>query len=281
MLLLSSSSSLLWSWWIPPSFFTDETPPRTPWCTPELPWREKKKKNSKKDWHVTLAKKEFRCCLWLWIWLRVCLFHYIFLLCFFHQKQNLQAQIDKKELFYSLKNDNLKHETIFVFVKFANCDNWIFSSESPVAKYVHFQAFTSCVILQNFNLSNVEPKKKKNKKKQKKKKPMNNKIDSNSNSSNLISGSSFCFLVFEKKFHSNTNKQTTKLVWYSWTINCVAVYKREKTKKTHFDGFDCVLLFVLYEGVFCFPLDWSGLLNRKAFRKLISVNRGERIHNLQ
>ena len=139
------SSSLLWSWWIPPSFFKDETAPRTLCCTPELPWRRKKKekekeKNSKKDWHVTLAKKEFRCCSWLWIWLRVCLFHYIFLLCFFHQKQNLQAQIDKKELFYSLKNDNLKHETIFVFVKFTNCDNWIFSPESPVAKYVHFQA---------------------------------------------------------------------------------------------------------------------------------------------
>ena len=200
MLLLSSSSSLLWSWWIPPSFFTDETPPRTPWCTPELPWREKKKKNSKKDWHVTLAKKEFRCCLWLWIWLRVCLFHYIFLLCFFHQKQNLQAQIDKKELFYSLKNDNLKHETIFVFVKFANCDNWIFSSESPVAKYVHFQAFTSCVILQNFNLSNVEPKKKKTKKNKKKKNQWTIKLTLTQILQTWYQGVLFAFWFLRKNF---------------------------------------------------------------------------------
>ena len=76
VLLLSSSSSLLWSWWIP-----DETPPRTLWCTPQLPCK-KKKKNSKKDWHVTLARKEFRC--WSWF-------------CF------MQAQIHKKKLFYSLK----------------------------------------------------------------------------------------------------------------------------------------------------------------------------------
>ena len=58
------SSSLLWSQWIPPSFFTDETSPETLWCTAELPW----KKISKKDWHVSLWRKEFRCCSWLWIW---------------------------------------------------------------------------------------------------------------------------------------------------------------------------------------------------------------------
>ena len=40
-----------------------------------------------------------------------------------------------------------------------------------------------------------------------------------------------------------------------------------------------VLLFVLCEGGFCVPLDWSTLPNKKAFRKLISVNRGDRIHN--
>ena len=57
------------------------------------------------------------------------------------------------------ENDNLKQETIFVFVKFANCDNWIFSPESPVEKYVYFQAFTSCLSLQNFQLWNDKPKK--------------------------------------------------------------------------------------------------------------------------
>ena len=89
----------------------------------------------------------------------------------------------------------------------------------------------------------------------------------------------FLFLLLEKNFILNTNKQTTKLVWYSWATNCAAVYKRQPTKKTHFDGCDCVLLFVLCEGGFCIPLDWSGQPNKKAFRKLISVSRGERIHN--
>ena len=84
----------------------------------------------------------------------------------------------------------------------------------------------------------------------------------------------------EKNLILNTNKQTTKLVWYSWATNCAAVYKRQPTNsKTHFDGCDCVLLFVLCEGGFCVPLDWSGQPNRKAFRKLISVSRGERTHN--
>ena len=77
VLFSSSSSSLLWSHWIPPSFFTDQTSPRTLWMN----CHEKnkiKKKNGKKDWHVTLGRKEFRCCSWLWIWLGVCLFHYLF-----------------------------------------------------------------------------------------------------------------------------------------------------------------------------------------------------------
>ena len=40
-----------------------------------------------------------------------------------------------------------------------------------------------------------------------------------------------------------------------------------------------MVLFVLCEVGLCVPLGWSGLPNRKAFRKLINVNRGERIHN--
>ena len=43
VLLSSSSSSLLWSRWIPPSSFTDETPPGTLRRTPELP--------RKQQWH--------------------------------------------------------------------------------------------------------------------------------------------------------------------------------------------------------------------------------------
>ena len=86
VLLSSSSSSLLWSRWIPPSFFTDETPPGTLWRTPELPWEKKTKKNKKKQqegWHVTLGRKGLRYCSWLWIWLEEHFFHYIlFLLCF-------------------------------------------------------------------------------------------------------------------------------------------------------------------------------------------------------
>ena len=51
---------------------------------------------------------------------------------------------------------------------------------------------------------------------------------------------------------------------------------------TPFAYFDCcvadcdVLLPVV--GVYA-PLGWSGLPNRKAFRKLIRVNKGDRIHN--
>ena len=91
------------------------------------------------------------------------------------------------------------------FCEFANYDNWIFSPESPVEKYVHFQAFTSCLIPQIFYLSYNKPKN-----------PMDNKIDCKSNSSNLTSGNSFCFFFldsWEKNFILNTNKQTTKLVW--------------------------------------------------------------------
>ena len=79
--------------------------------------KKKKKKNSKKDWHVTLARKEFRC--WSWF-------------CF------LQAQIHKKKNILLTENGNLKHETIFLFAKFANCDNWIFRPESPVEKICAF-----------------------------------------------------------------------------------------------------------------------------------------------
>ena len=100
---------------------------------------------------------------------------------------------------------------------------------------------------------------------------MDNNIDCKSNSSNLISGNSFWFLVF----HSNTNQQTTKLVWYSWTINCVTVYKRETTKirLTLMVLTVCCCLFSVKE--YSVSLYQIG----KAFRKLISVNRGERIHN--
>ena len=168
--------------------------------------RKKERKNRKKDWHVTSGRKEFKCCLWLWILLRVWLFHYLFFfLCFSHLIEKLISPNSQKSNILLTENDNLKHETIFVFVKFANYDNWIFSPESPVEKYVHFQAFTSCLIPQIFYLSYNKPKN-----------PMDNKIDCKSDSSNLTSGNSFCFFFldsWEKNFILNTNKQTTKLVW--------------------------------------------------------------------
>ena len=73
-------------------------------------------------------------------------------------------------------NKNLKQETIIVFVnfvKFANCDNWIFSPESPVEKYVHFQAFTSVSFAKTFICRIMSQKK-----------TMDNKIDCKSNSAN-------------------------------------------------------------------------------------------------
>ena len=48
--------------------------------------------------------------------------------------------------------------------------------------------------------------------------------------------------------------------------------------KTYFGCCDCDVLSGLYKGGLCAPLGWSGLPNRKAFRKLISENKGERIH---
>ena len=82
----------------------------------------------------------------------------VLILILFHASPNSQ-----KKIILLTENGNPKHETIFLFVKFANCDNWIFHPESPVEKYVHFQTFKSCLILQNFNLSNIEPNKKQNK----------------------------------------------------------------------------------------------------------------------
>ena len=80
--------------------------------------------------------------------------------CFSCQKKKPMTPNSQKAIFYSLltENYNLKQETIFVL--FANCDHWISSLETPVEKYVHFQAFTSCLILQNSHLSNVKQKKK-------------------------------------------------------------------------------------------------------------------------
>ena len=74
---------------------------------------------------------------------------------FFCQKKKAYGPKFTKNNILLTENDNL----IFVFVKFANCDNWIFSPESPVEKYVYFQAFTSCLSLQNFQLWNDKPKK--------------------------------------------------------------------------------------------------------------------------
>jgi len=48
--------------------------------------------------------------------------------------------------------------------------------------------------------------------------------------------------------------------------------------KTCFGCCGCDVLSVLCRGGLCAPLGWSGLPNRNAFRKLISENRGERIH---
>ena len=85
------------------------------------------KKISKKDWHVSLWRKEFRCCSWLWIWLKVCLFHYYYYFghVFLVKKKKPMTPNSQKAIFYSLltENNNLKQETIFVL--FANCDHWI------------------------------------------------------------------------------------------------------------------------------------------------------------
>lgn len=48
--------------------------------------------------------------------------------------------------------------------------------------------------------------------------------------------------------------------------------------ETYFDCCDCDVLSDMRVAGLCAPLGWSGLPNRKAFRKLISANRGERIH---
>ena len=84
-------------------------------------------KISNKDWYVSLWRKEFRCCSWLWIWLRVCLFHYYYYFghVFLVKKKMPMTPNSQKAIFFSLltENNNLKQETIFVL--FANCDHWI------------------------------------------------------------------------------------------------------------------------------------------------------------
>ena len=98
----------------------------------------------------------------------------------------------------------------------------------------------------------------------------------------LISGNSFCFFYcgFSEKnsFLTPTSKQPNQFDTIEQQTMQLFT-KGKRPNKTHFDGCDCVLLFVLCEGGFCVPLDWSTLPNRKAFRKLIDVSRGEKIHN--
>ena len=73
------------------------------------------------------------------LFISFCLFIYLFIYFLVKKSNNLLTV-----------NKNLKQETIIVFVKFANCDNWIFSPESPVENYVHFQAFTSVSFAKTF-----------------------------------------------------------------------------------------------------------------------------------
>ena len=135
-------------------------------------------KISKKDWHVSLWRKEFRCCSWLWIWLRVCLFHYYYY--FGHvflvkKKKAYDPKFTKSNILLTAHwKQQYKTRDHLCFI----CQLWSLniSLETPVEKYVHFQAFTSCLILKNFHLSNVKQKKE----------TMDNKIDCKSNSSNLL-----------------------------------------------------------------------------------------------
>ena len=46
-----------------------------------------------------------------------------FFLCFSHLIEKLISPNSRKSNILLTENDNLKHETIFVFVKFANYDN--------------------------------------------------------------------------------------------------------------------------------------------------------------
>ena len=81
VLLLSSSSSLLWSWWIP-----DETPPRTLWCTPQLPCKKKQQERLA----CNLSKEGVQ----------------VLILILFLASPNSQ-----KKIILLTENSNLKHET--------------------------------------------------------------------------------------------------------------------------------------------------------------------------
>ena len=93
---------------------------------------KKNKKDNEKDWHVTFGRKEFSCCSWLWIWLRVCLIHYLSFAIFFSSERKAYEPKFTKKQFSTHWNNNIKQETLFVFVKFTNCNNWMFSQESPM-----------------------------------------------------------------------------------------------------------------------------------------------------
>ena len=61
-------------------------------------------------------------------------------------------------------------------------------------------------------------------------------------------------------------------------LSAVEVYFHANVLKTYLGCCGCDVLSALCTAGLCAPLGWSGLPNRKAFRKLISENRGERIH---
>ena len=105
-------------------------------------------KISKKDWHVSLWRKEFRCCSWLWIWLRVCLFHYYYYFghVFLVKKKAYDPKFTKSNILLTAHwKQQSKTRDHLCFI----CKLWSLniSLETPVEKYVHFQAFTSCLIL--------------------------------------------------------------------------------------------------------------------------------------
>lgn len=96
--------------------------------------------------------------------------------------------------------------------------------------------------------------------------------------SDLGSFGHICWVEFP--FHVLLSSSSSSLLWSRWIPP--SFFMDETPPGTlwrtpEFDGGDCVLLFVLCGGGFL--LDWSWLPNRKAFRKLINVNKGERIHN--
>ena len=144
-------------------------PPGTLWGTQELPSKQNKTKKKKERLACNLWKEGVQMLfmtlnLTISLFISFCLFIYLFIFWL------------KKAIIYSHVNKNLKQETIIVFVnfvKFANCDNWIFSPESPVEKYVHFQAFTSVSFAKTFICRIMSQKK-----------TMDNKIDCKSNSAN-------------------------------------------------------------------------------------------------